>query len=96
MAARAHAAGFHRAGDGTERIARGRMQRRIHQLSNGESYVLATERRAIGKLNVGAQFKIDAAPIFRYRPLGGQLAFEFLGVAIQPDQHAAREVANGF
>ena len=72
------------------------MQRRIHQFPHGVDHVVAGERGAVGETHARTQLEIDAAAVFGDLPFGGQLAFQLLGVAIQPDQHAAGQIANRF
>ena len=70
------------------------MQRRIHQPAHGECHVLAGEQRAIGEAQHRAAIENQSPAVFRDLPFGGEFALQLLGVAIQPDQHTARQITN--
>ena len=59
---------FHIARGGAERVASGRMQRRVHQGAHGVCDIIRRERRSVGKENARPQPKRDGPAVLRDFP----------------------------
>src|SRR6266850_2823389 len=70
------------------------MQSGIHQLLHGERDIVGGERRPIGENHAFAQLEGDGATVLGNAPRLGQLWFKLLGLAVQPHQHSASQIAN--
>ena len=81
---------------GPERVARGRVQLRVHQSFHRVGDVFGSEWCAVGKMQTSAEMKFDSAAVRADFPRTGQAGLESLRLPIQADQDAAREVADRF
>jgi hypothetical protein len=66
----------------------------IHQLLHCVSDVLRGKWSSVGETYVFAQREGNLVSGMVHGPGGGELRLEFLRVAVESDQHAARQIAN--
>ena len=79
---------------GAECVSSRGVQRGIHQPLHGEGNILGGKRAAVGKSNAVAELEGDLLAVFRNLPRFRQFGLEFLRMAIDAHQHAARQVAD--